>query len=386
MSWLDIFIFLVVVSAVVRGLGLGLVRQLCSAGGFIGGIFAGIWLQDRLLSSSQDVVAAVGIIIGCSFVLLALGEYIGTKVHNQLAHFHLGSVDEIFGGIVGAGAVLVAVWLGANIAGNLPGSPWQQTIQKSQIIKSLNQLLPPAPSVIKEISSLIKPNSFPQVFNQQEPKPSQQVQIPDLGEFTSVTRAAAPSVVKIEGEGCGGIVEGSGFVASDGLVITNAHVVAGVAKPKVLDGNGSHSAQVVWFNPDLDFAALRATHLAGKPLAFDTDPAQQGTPGVVLGYPGGGAFQADPAAILDRFLAVGHNIYDQGSVNREVYSADVDVINGNSGGPLIDKDGEVIGVVFARSTQYEHVGYALTAAQVASDFTRAQQSTTATSTGSCTQQ
>lgn len=387
MSWLDVFIFLVAVSAVIRGLSLGLVRQLCSAAGFIGGIFAGLWLQDRLLHSSEDVLSALAIIIGCSLALLAVGEFMGNKLHSQLDNIHLGSVDEILGGIIGATTVLLVVWLGGNIAGNLPSPAWQRSVNDSQIITSLNKLLPPAPSVLDQISSILQPNSFPKVFSHDEPEPSQQeVTIPDLGEFTAVTRAAAPSVVKIEGEGCGGIVEGSGFVADNGLVVTNAHVLAGVDKPTVIDRTGKHTAKVVWFNADLDFAALRVEQLAGKPLTFDTGPAEQGAPGVVLGYPGGGAFQADPAAIMDRFVAIGHNIYNEGSVSREIYSANVEVINGNSGGPLIDKDGEVIGVVFARSTQYDRVGYALTAEQVAGDFAQAQAATKAVNTGDCTQQ
>ena len=105
----------------------------------------------------------------------------------------------------------------------------------------------------------------------------------------------------------------------------------------------------------------------------------------VLGYPGGGNFKADPAAIIDAFAAEGRNIYNQGSATREIYSMKADIISGNSGGPLIDKEGQVIGVVFAHSVTYQHVGYALTMPDVIKELGAAKAANTVTGTGTCAQ-
>jgi len=190
-------------------------------------------------------------------------------------------------------------------------------------------------------------------------------------------------VVKIEGRGCGGIVEGSGFVAGDGLVATNAHVVAGVAQPMILDANGEHHASVVWFDPNLDFAVLRTSNLAGAPLRIAATTVGQGTSAAVLGYPGGGDFTASPAAVLDAFTAVGRNIYNQGVTRRNIYSVKATVVPGNSGGPLVLQDGSVAGVVFAQSTVYDQVGYALTTQAISQELAAASTQTQGIATGSC---
>jgi S1-C subfamily serine protease len=103
----------------------------------------------------------------------------------------------------------------------------------------------------------------------------------------------------------------------------------------------------------------------------------------VEGYPGGGSFTVSAAMVLDSFQATGRNIYNEGATDRQVYSLKTDVRPGNSGGPLINKDGTVIGVVFAESTTYDHVGYALTMQQVISEFHQADTNTQPVSTGTC---
>jgi S1-C subfamily serine protease len=238
---------------------------------------------------------------------------------------------------------------------------------------------------LSSLNKLIDPNGFPQVFNGLEPSPHSTAPMPSLGSFDGVVKAAAASVVKVEGTGCGGIVEGSGFVASNNRVATNAHVVAGVANPKVIDDNGIHNTRVIWFDPDLDLAVLQVGNLAGKPLQLNSAEQASNTTGVVLGYPGGGSFTAQPAAIIDHFTAYGRNIYDQGSTVRDIYSLHAKIIPGNSGGPVLGADGQVLGIVFATSTTYNNVGYALTGHQVAGELATAEKSTTVRSTGSCSE-
>jgi S1-C subfamily serine protease len=388
MDWLDAVLLVILLAAVVRGVELGLIRQLCSAAGFFGGLFLGVWLQGKVVhfahAANSRALLSLCVILGCAFFLLVIGEHVGNAAKSRLELLRINKADRFLGSFTAALTVLVAIWLGANIFADLPSASWQRQVQQSYVVTRLNSVMPPAPKVIARISNFITPNGFPQVFTGLEPSPKQtEVVTPDMSTLSGVVRQAAPSVVKVEGEGCGGIVDGTGFVARNNLVITNAHVVAGVADPQVLDGNGRHKTTVVWFDPNLDFAVLRVNNLAGKPLPIITQLAPAGTQGTVLGYPGGGAFKADPAAVIDSFTAIGRNIYDQENTTREIYSLKADIIGGNSGGPLLDKGGNVMGIIFAHSTAYEHVGYALTMQQTTDKLTQAEQNRTPVATGSC---
>jgi len=166
--------------------------------------------------------------------------------------------------------------------------------------------------------------------------------------------------------------------------VTNAHVVAGIADPVVADGNGSHRTSVVSFDPSFDLAVLRVSGLTEPPLTLDPDTVQRGTEAAVLGYPEGGSFTAKPAGVMAEFEAEGRNIYGQGLTLRNVYEVQAVVRPGNSGGPLVLPDGEVIGVVFSRSTTNDDIGYALTSPGVLSRVTRAGTDTTTVGTGPCT--
>ena len=149
-------------------------------------------------------------------------------------------------------------------------------------------------------------------------------------------------------------------MADPNLVATNAHVVAGVDNPAVIDANGVHPAAVVTFDPDLEFAVLRTSGLARKPAPARS---QRGTPrnsGGGVGIPRRPRITASPAAIVQSQTAIGRNIYDSGLVKRQVYTIEADLHPGNSGGPLITTDGVGVGIIFARSVSDNNVGYALT--------------------------
>jgi S1-C subfamily serine protease len=389
MNIIDVLIILLVASAFMRGRELGFVRQLFSSIGFFAGLFIGALLQPHTvhyahtpLSKSLITLATT---LGCAFALLALGEILGITLKGKFWRWHINRLDNALGSVLGAVSILLIIWLSSAILGSFPASSLQTALRNSAILSRLTQVLPSAPTLVANLGSLIDPNGFPQVFSGIEPGPPRNVPQPSLGEMQPAVTKDRPSVVKVEGRGCGGIVDGSGFVIGSDLVATNAHVIAGIDRPRVLDANGPHSVQVIWFDPDLDFAVLRVSNLAGDPLVFNTDNQPRGTPAAVLGFPGGGAFIADPAAILNQFTATGRNIYNEGNFERDVYEVSADIIPGNSGGPLIAKDGTVIGVVFAESTSYEHVGYALSSSQVISEINQARAQNRIVGTGSCTE-
>lgn len=389
MNLLDVIIVIFLISSLFRGREIGFVRQLCSTVGFFGGLWIGTLLAPHTvhLVHSQTSRSLITLLttLGCALILLGIGEYIGILIKEKVRRWHADVVDRVLGSALAIASFLLVVWLSASILVALPYQGLQSEIRGSRIVGLLTRSLPPAPNVIASLGHLIDPNGFPQVFSGNEPPPPGNAKLPSLGDIQPAVNKDRASVVKIEGQGCGGIVEGSGFVVGKDLVATNAHVIAGIANPYVADTNGTRSATPIWFDPNLDFAVLKVGDLAGKPLFIDTASVNQGAPGAVLGYPGGGNFEARAAAVLDEFTANGRNIYDQGSTARDVYEIRADIIPGNSGGPLIDKDGAVIGVVFAESTTYNHVGYALSTKQVMSEINQAEAQNHTVSTGRCAQ-
>jgi S1-C subfamily serine protease len=381
-----IIIIVLAVTATLRGWEIGCVRQLFSTIGFFAGLFLGAALQPKLVNLVHTTLSrsflTLTITLGLAICLLLAGEYVGTYLKSKINLKKYNFIDSFFGSLISLVTVLFSVWICAAILSSLMLPSLQTALNNSFIIKDLNDHLPNAPQVISDLGSLIDPNGFPQVFIGNEPAPSS-AQLPSLGSLQSAVNKDRGSVVKVEGLGCGGVVEGSGFVVGTDLVATNAHVIAGIKHPYVQDANGSHSATPVWFDPNLDFAILQVPNLAGKPLVIDSGIAKNGTPGAVLGYPGNGSFTAKPAAVLNEFNAIGRNIYGKGSTTRSVYELKADVIPGNSGGPLIEKNGDVLGVVFAESTAYNQVGYALTANQLTSAIRQAESQNYAVSSLSC---
>ena len=385
---LDVLIVLFGITALFRGRDIGFVRQIFSTIGFFGGLFIGAALEPHAVQLAHTA-ATRGIVtilttLGAALVFLSLGEYVGQRLkHRLLLARQMNISDNMLGAVLGVASLLLSIWLTAAVVTALPFPTLQTAIKSSKIIKQLNRTLPGAPNVIADLGHLIDPNGFPQVFIGSEPIPRGDIHLPSLGELEPAVNKDKDSVVKVAGQGCGGIVEGSGFVVGKDMVATNAHVVAGIAHPYVQDSNGSHSATVIWFDPNLDFAVVRVSNLAGGPLTITPRPVASGTLGAVVGYPGGGAFTAGPAAILDSFTASGRNIYGRQATDRDVYEIKANVIPGNSGGPLIDKSGTVIGVVFAESTSYNHVGYALTTPAVIDEVNQAVIHDQPVSSGQC---
>jgi S1-C subfamily serine protease len=209
------------------------------------------------------------------------------------------------------------------------------------------------------------------------------VALPSNAVLRSADLAAGPSTVKVEGVGCGVLQEGSGFVAAPGLVVTNAHVVAGIGAPQVQVGRSVDATEVVLFDPSFDLAVLRVPGLTAPALRLDPAPVGRGTQAAVLGYPGGGPFTVDAAGVMAAFEAQGRDIYGRGLTLRNVYELDALVRPGNSGGPLVLPDGQVIGVVFSRSTVDPSIGYALTSPDVLPRVAQAESAVRPVSTGPC---
>lgn len=352
-----------------------------------GGFAAGLWLGSliapraaRLSSTSgAKIVVSLLVVFGTASVLAAVGRSVGSRFSGRLKRKRLGPVDGAVGGGVSALSTLLVVWLVAGMLASVPVDQISSGIHRSKIVASLNGALPPAPSVFSRIRRLLDAAGVPDVFAELEPTPGKDVGLPTDPVVRAAVAAARRSTVKIVGSGCGGILTGSGFVAAPRMVVTNAHVVAGIKRPFVQDHNGSHPATTVLFDPETDVAVLKVSGL-GPVLRFKGS-VPSGTGAAALGFPGGGQFRGTPAAVIDEITAVGRDIYSRKLVSRRVYRLKADIHPGNSGGPLVTAEGEVIGVIFSKSA-FRPIAYALTAGEVGPRVESAKAATNA-DTGSC---
>lgn len=392
MNLADVLVLVFFITALLRGVELGLVRQVGSTLGLVGGLFIGAFIQGKVIhlvhTPGSKALLALVVILGAVMIFAAIGEFAGAALKLRLLKTKLKGLDKAdrtIGSVVAGATMLLVVWLAASIFASAPSAWLQGQLKNSVIIAELNKSLPPAPNVVARLGHLIDPNSFPEVFTGLEPKVDTDQPLPSIGELDPAVAKVRASVVKVQGKGCGGISQGTGFVADRNLIITNAHVVAGVVEPFVIDSNGTHQVEVIGFDPDLDIAVLRTSGLAGAPLELESGVQANGTDSATVGYPGGRGLTADPALVVESFKALGRNIYNQGETTREVYSIKGNVQPGSSGGPLVDKDGDVIGVIFAQSTSYDGVGYALVSDQVTQELNLAKDRSTVVGTGGCTQ-
>jgi S1-C subfamily serine protease len=387
MNIVDLVVLAVLALAAVQGLRLGAVVQVLSFGGFLVGLYLGAllasvtvrWAHAQSARTALALVTMLGVAILCGMV----GRIVGNLVFRRVHHGVLGSIDAAFGVLVAVVASLLAAWLLANTLVNSSSLTLNASISRSRIIRSLDGVLPAPPSVFSQVQSFLSSEGFPPVFAQFAPASAGPVALPDNAQLQEAVARAGASTVKIIGDGCGQIQEGSGFVVAPGLVVTNAHVVAGIAHPSVEDGRGLHNTTVVSFDPSYDLAVMRVGGLTEPPLVLDPTQVSRGVEAAVLGYPGGGPFAADAAGVMAEFKAEGRDIYGRGLTVRDVYEIQAVVRPGNSGGPLVEPDGQVIGVVFSRSTTSGDIGYALTSPGVLTRVFRAAGATGPVGTGSC---
>jgi S1-C subfamily serine protease len=383
---LDLLIMGLLALAAVNGFRRGAALQLTAYAGLLVGLLAGALVAPvaaGLVSSplAQAVVAIV-VLFSLAGIGDAIGWVIGSKFWALARQSVFGVADSVAGSFVALLAVLLATWfVGLNLV-NGPVPSVSRAIRNSAIIRGLDSALPRPPSLLAEVRQFLNRFGFPEVFADLPPAPAGPVNVPR--NIRGIVNAAAASTVQIVGQACGAIQEGSGFVADEHYVITNAHVVAGVRTPHVRRQNGgSQRGVTVLFDPRLDIAIIFVEGSTGPPLELDPEEAERGTPGAVLGYPGGGPLEADGAAIRRELHAVGRDIYGDALVEREVYELQAHVRPGNSGGPFVLRDGTVAGVVFAASTTEPNVGYALTSAEVIPRLREARGRTDPVSTRGC---
>ncbi len=387
MNLVDLVVLVVIALAAVQGLRLGAIVQVLSFGGFwiglyLGALLASVTVQWSHTQSTRTAFALVTL-LGVATLCGVVGRIVGNLAFIRVHRGTLGTVDSALGVVVAVVASLLAAWLLANTLVNSSSLALNASIDRSRIIRSLDNVLPAPPSVFSRVQSFLSAQGFPPVFAQLAPASAGPVAQLGSAQLNQAVFRAGGSTVKIVGQGCGQIQEGSGFVVGPGLVVTNAHVVAGIAHPMVQTGTNLLATSVISFDPRYDLAVLRVSGLNEPALPLDPQQVSRGVQAAVLGYPGGGLFRALPAGVMAEFEAEGRDIYGQGLTVRNVYEIQATVRPGNSGGPLVQPDGQVIGVVFSRSTTNGNIGYALTSPGVLSRVQQAESAGKVVGTGTC---
>lgn len=390
-SWLDVVLVLLLALSILSGYRRGATLQVFGLVGLIGGVVVGAFVAPRVAALANSPTTAVALVVGSVLVGAAAGNVagwmIGSRVRNK-AHDHapMRRADAVGGSLLSVGALLLVTWfLALNLAnGPFPGVA--RGIQDSRVVQTLDAALPQPPSLMGELQHVLALLGFPDVFVGLPPQPADPVEPPASRDAAAATRAARASTVEVLGRGCyqGFLNQGSGFVVAPGLVVTNAHVVAGTNEQWIHSDEGDTAAVVVLFDPDLDLAILRSPTLDAPPMRLLRGEVERGQGGAILGYPGGGPLEPTGAAVRQVIEPVGRNIYGEGEVRRRVYELQASIRRGNSGGPFVLPDGRVAGVVFANSVVADDVGYALLSTEVLPALETARDQMDAVATGSCT--
>lgn len=386
MNMLDILLLLAAVWFAIIGYRQGFVVGILSVIGFLGGGLIAVFLLpiiwDQLTENSEVSTAATVIAVVIVIVCASVGQAFTTHLGNRLRRFITWSparaLDATGGALVNVLAMLTVAWLiGSALAGTTLPTLGKE-VRSSKVLTGVARVVPPkADGWFTDFSSVLAQNGFPQVFSPFANEPITNVEPPDPALVNSpVVETARRSVVKVVGtaQSCSKVLEGSGFVFADRRVVTNAHVVGGVDEPTVqIGGEGKlYDAKVVLYDWARDIAVLDVPSLNAPALRFtDTDhDARNGDSAIVAGFPENGSYDVRSARVRGRINASGPDIYHRGTVRRDVYSLFTTVRQGNSGGPLLTTDGRVYGVVFAKSLDDTHTGYALSADEIRQDIDR----------------
>ncbi|WP_447643793.1 MarP family serine protease [Nocardioides zeae] len=388
MNWLDWLLLVLVATYALSGYWQGFITGAFATVGLLAGGVAGIVIAPMLLGNADPGLAvslgALFIVILCASIGQASFQFFGAMARDRITWQPARAVDAVGGAALSVVAVLLVAWaLGVAVSGTRIGGV-TEAVRGSAVLARVDSVLPgQADRLLGAFNSVVGSSFFPQYL---EPFAPERIVEVDPGDPTTLNEVgvvqAQSRVLKIRGDNsCGRGVEGTGFLYGDDRLMTNAHVVAGVDEPRVeLDGEWV-DATVVLYDPQTDVAVLALDDNGLPPLAFAEGSAGESV--AILGYPQDGPFDQQPARIRDAQQLRSPDIYGNDAVVRDVYSLRGLVRPGNSGGPIVNAGGEVVGVIFAASVTDADTGYALTTGQVADAAAAGIASGAEVSTGAC---
>ncbi|WP_165477293.1 MarP family serine protease [Arthrobacter sp. S41] len=388
-SWLDIAICAVLLIFFIIGLRRGFLLTVGDMVGLILGGVAAFFAIPLVSTFATNPWWRVGLMVATAAVLIILGQALGRVIATRIRHWmnvdFLRSADRFAGGVL-------SVVISATIIGGLAfstssmGIPQlSMEIGKSGMITAIRSATPQfVNSAISSARSKVIAETLPAFLDPFAPQVDQPVD--HNWQATDLQRAASESAAKVSGTAvqCGVNLTGSGFVVAPEMVMTNAHVVAGLGSATVETGrNEVHRGNVVYFDPETDIALLYVEGLQTPVIDLAPDELTRGDAAAFIGYPAGGPQQIRSAVIASRANVSIANIYGEDPGRISVYQLSAQVAQGNSGGPLLDEEGEAVGLIFAKSRSDDQVGFALSLDEMENAMELGGSNRTSVSTGDC---
>jgi S1-C subfamily serine protease len=368
-SVVDLVLIALIIMFAINGYRQGFLVGGLSFCGFFGGALVGLqvapWLVEAMDSPFARVVVSLALVFGLALLGQAAAAWAGGRLRGAISNQHGRRIDDIGGIVVSVLALLLVAWMVALPMASSSLPSLSRSVRNSVILHGIDSVMPePARVLYDRLRDTIAGGDFPNVFGDLTPTQAREVPAPDPALVGSpAVTAARGSVVKVTGNApsCRRRIEGSGFVYAPQRVMTNAHVVAGTEGPLTVEVNGERrSGRVVYYDPNRDLAVLYVPNLAAPPMTWADALAETGADAIVVGYPLDGPFTPVSARVRDVSNVKGPNIYENETVIREVYTLRATVLSGNSGGPLLDTSGRLLGVIFAAALDDPETGFALT--------------------------
>lgn len=393
MGAVDLIVLAVLGLVALIGWHQGLVRSVLTVVGTVGGGLVAAALLPTILDAAGFLgPGAAALSVGVVLLGVGLGNVLALTIGRPLwTRLQVGAgrtVDAAAGALVSLFAGLMVMWLLAATIASMPSPALSSAVRHSSLLRQVDRWMPAeATQLAYSMRDLLDQVRLPSVFFGLEGLPGKAVPPPPK-DISPAAVSASSSVVRISGPTptCGQGSTGSGFVFAPDHIATNAHVVAGMPQPRVIGSDGQWwGADVVYFNPDIDVAVLFVPGLGLSPLEPSRSVAE-GQATVIAGYPGGGPLSLRSARVVartDESPVFSDNIYGDPAEPREIFVLRGTVIPGNSGGPLLTRDGRYAGVIFANSQQYRKTGFALTNRSVGTALNRASDRTIPVSVGQC---
>ena len=335
MHVIDVVLIIACVSFAAAGYRQGFIIGLAAFLGFLAGGILGVFIAPELVKIIDDelgqAIFAVGIVLTMATVGQLLGAAGGSWLRSMVTWEPAHAIDAGAGALLGVVSLLVVSWFVGSALASAPVSDLSEKVKQSEVLGFVDNYMPDsADRLYASLARVLDKNGITQVFGPFDNEKIIPVEEPDSGPLAApAIRAVKRSIVKVEGaaESCRKALEGTGFVYAPERVMTNAHVVAG--------------------------------------------------------FPLNGPYHLEKARIREEINARGPDIYDTGTVDRDVFSIYAEIEPGNSGGPLLSPSGDVFGVIFAKSVESSETGYALTAKEVQPDAVKARTATDRVGTASC---
>jgi S1-C subfamily serine protease len=390
MNWVDLVVIGLAVLAAVSGARQGVIIALPAFIGVLGGAILGIIIAPLVVKQITASPTKVAFAFAIFVLFIALGEtlgvWLGRTLRQKISSPKLTGVDSTLGAVVQGIVVFVVCWLIGSALSTV-GNDLASAINRSVVLGGVDDVMPAAAQDLPaKLRKILDDSGFPAIVDPFNRTPTKEVAPPDPAlQASAVVQRVHPSVLKIHAKApsCERALEGTGFVIAPQRVMTNAHVIAGANEVSVESGDKTLRARVVHYDPETDIAVLAVSGLTAPALRFSDKDGTSGQDSIVLGYPLDGPYTAAPSRIRDRIPLSGPDIYESRTVTRDVFTLRATVKSGNSGGPLVDTDGSVLGVVFGAAVDNSDTGFALTGHEVRDEVNQAPGMSNQVDTGHC---